>query len=491
MSRDGVPGDGVAAPRPGARVVEGAPFTLADAPLGPDGGKQALLAREPLTRGQRRILMIIVAVAALSLIFFAEPAFIVMASAFSLFCLAVLALRATLLMAALGRRRAPLPAMPPDVDLPIFTVLCPLYREAESVPNLLASLKLLDYPSDRLDFKCVLEADDAATFHAVATAATAAALALDIVIVPKGGPRTKPRALNAALAHARGTLLVIYDAEDRPEPDQLRKAAAAMAAGPPTLVCLQARLNYYNRKTSWITRLFAIEYALLFDLVLPGLVRLGAPVPLGGTSNIFRTAALRAVHGWDDFNVTEDADLGLRLAAAGGRVGMLDSTTYEEATDRIGPWVRQRTRWIKGYLQTWLVHMRPGLRPAHWRGQVTLHLIVGGVVVAALLNPIFWALYCWWIVTGATIVLPPLVAALGVAALLAGNLFHLWLFLLAPTRRGWHDLVPIALTAPIYWILQSVAGYCAVWQFIRRPHYWAKTAHSRGLPPARVAARVR
>src|SRR6185312_3160425 len=201
----------------------------------------------------------------------------------------------------------------------------------------------------------VLEADDAET---IAAAEAVREAGFELVLVPEGVPRTKPKAANFALQFARGEYLVIYDAEDRPEPDQLLKAVAAFRAGPRTLACVQARLNFYNADHNWLTRMFALDYALWFDMLLPGLDRIGMPMPLGGTSNHFRTAILRDIGGWDAFNVTEDADIGIRLAQLGYRVSMLDSTTFEEAPLRFGVWLRQRSRWLKGYMQTWLVHMR-------------------------------------------------------------------------------------------------------------------------------------
>ena len=181
-------------------------------------------------------------------------------------------------------------------------------------------------------------------------------------VVPPSHPQTKPKACNFALRFARGEYLVVYDAEDRPEPDQLRKVVATFRRSPPNTACLQCRLNYYNVNENWLTRMFTLDYALWFDQMLPGLERLGMPIPLGGTSNHFRIDVLRELHAWDPFNVTEDADLGIRLGQKGYRVGIVDSTTFEEASCRAGQWMRQRSRWMKGYMQTLLVHTR---RPLH------------------------------------------------------------------------------------------------------------------------------
>nr|WP_246408399.1 glycosyltransferase family 2 protein [Parvularcula dongshanensis] len=405
--------------------------------------------------------------------------------------MAVTLLRGVLLGLSLSADERPAPPPVKEDDLPSVTILCPLYREAAALPNLSGAIAALDYPPEKLDVKLLLEADDEATI--AAARALSPPFPLDLVLVPAGGPRTKPKACNHGLWSARGDLLVIYDAEDRPEPCQLRKAAAAFASLPPEVVCLQARLNYYNRRENWVTRLFAIEYALLFDLVLPGLDRIGAPLPLGGTSNIFKRAALIEVGGWDPCNVTEDADLGLRLVHWGYRTRILDSTTFELATSRPVAWLRQRSRWIKGYMQSWAVHARRGPRRGRLRHALTLHLLVGAVIVAALLNPVFWAFYLlWWLGHGDGIaaLFPGILAPMAVATLLLGNAFQVWLFMLAPLRRGWDDLVPMALLAPLYWALQSVAGYKAAWQFVTKPHYWEKTEHGAGESAEVVLGRV-
>lgn len=245
----------------------------------------------------------------------------------------------------------------PDEDLPTYTVLVPVYREASVLPQLMASLNSLDYPRAKLDFKLLIEADDVETLCALETLHLPAGC--DVVICPRGGPRTKPRALSIGLAYARSDFIVVYDAEDIPEPDQLKKAAAIFAKSGKHLACLQARLAVDNVDDSWLTRQFALEYAALFDVLLPGLAYLNQPIPLGGTSNHFRRTALQTVGAWDPWNVTEDADLGMRLFRTGYQVKTFNSTTYEEAPARYETWMNQRTRWQKGWMQTAIVHLRP------------------------------------------------------------------------------------------------------------------------------------
>lgn len=348
---------------------------------------------------------------------------------------------------------------------PVYTVLVPLYREANVVPQLAQAMRQLDYPRDRLDVKLVVEEDDPETVAEAELAASA--YAFEVIIVPCGEPRTKPRACNYALQFARGDFLVIFDAEDRPELHQLKEAVAAFRRLPEEVVCLQARLNFFNARECWLTRMFALDYALWFDFLLPGLDRLGVPMPLGGTSNHFRISALKAIHGWDPFNVTEDADLGIRLTRLGLRVRTLESTTYEEAPNETVHWVRQRTRWLKGYMQTWLVHMRNPVqlwRNAGAGGFFGFQLFVGGTVLSALLNPLLWLIF----VLSFFVDLPlPIFAgathSISGFGLLMGNALFAYLAMLGPYRRGWLDLSPYALLVPVYWLLISVAAYRALW----------------------------
>ena len=364
---------------------------------------------------------------------------------------------------------------------PIITILAPLYRDAESLPGLSRAIDALDYPQEKKDVKLLLESDDPETL------AKAKSLNLhnqyDVIIAPNVGPRTKPKACNFGLQRARGELVVIYDAEDQPEVDQLRKAAAAFAAADDDLACVQARLNYYNARENWLTRLFTLEYALWFDWLLPALQKLNAPIPLGGTSNFFRTDILREAGGWDPFNVTEDADLGLRLATLGYRIEMLDSTTFEEANCRFANWIRQRSRWIKGHLQTWLVHMR---RPhvfvgqTGWHGLLSVQLFLAGNVAGALINPLLWIAFLTMNGFGLTILkttTPHELQFLNIVALIVGNLGFIVCAIIAPAKRGWRDLCLYGLSAPIYWMFTSIAAYKALWQIFLRPYYWEKTDH--------------
>jgi len=303
------------------------------------------------------------------------------------------------------------------------------------------------------------------------------------VIVPVGNPQTKPRACNSGLAVARGEFLVIYDAEDRPDPDQLLKAVAAFRKVGPKVACLQAKLNYFNPRQNVLTRLFTLEYSTWFDLVLPGLHAARAPIPLGGTSNHFRLSILRELGAWDAFNVAEDCDLGIRIYSAGLHTGILDSTTWEEANSRVGNWVRQRSRWIKGYLQSYLVHMRQPVtlsRQVGAAGFIAFQFLVGGTPFALLLNPLFWLLTVGYFLTRWNVieqVFPWPIYYVGLFNLMVSNFLFAYLSLFGAYERGEDDLVRYGLLAPFYWALMSVAAWKGTLQLITRPHFWEKTVH--------------
>lgn len=370
-----------------------------------------------------------------------------------------------------------------DADLPRYSVLVAMYREARVLPQLVAALEALDYPAAKLDVKLVLEADDAETI------AAARALKLpprfEIVVVPEGTPRTKPRALNYALQFASGDYLVIYDAEDRPDPGQLRKAASHFHTAPRQVVCLQARLTFDNASENWLAKQFSIEYASLFGGILPMLDKARLPMPLGGTSNHFRTGTLRNLGGWDAHNVTEDADLGMRIYRRGLRAEVLDSTTFEEAACQPGNWIRQRTRWLKGWIQTYGVHMRQPVRLFRelgiW-GFLAFQGHFAGIIIAALVHPLTYVLIIHDAAAG--IIFSPAETAFGqqlwliaIFNLAAGYAASLALGAFTLKGRGVRKLAPQLIFIPIYWLFISAAAYRAVYQLITKPHYWEKTEH--------------
>ena len=371
-----------------------------------------------------------------------------------------------------------------DVTWPKYTILCPLYHEVEVVPQFVQAMQAMEYPADKLQVLFLTEENDNDTRAAI----TAMHLPknFEILTVPQGTPQTKPRACNFGLMQATGDFVVIYDAEDIPEVRQLKKAVLTFAQSDQTVACVQAKLNFYNARQNILTRLFAIEYTTWFDLLLPGMQQAHMSLPLGGTSNHFRAAQLRKLGGWDPFNVTEDCDLGLRLAQEKLTTIVLDSVTMEEGNSQLGNWVRQRSRWIKGYLQTYLVHMRHPwryLRKGMFQEFSSLQFIVGGTPAMFFINPIMWGML------GVYIAVRPLVEAtyhvlypgpvfyLGMICFVFGNYLYVCLAMLACMKRGEYRLMKWALLLPVYWLMMSVAALLAITQLIWRPHYWEKTKH--------------
>ena len=401
--------------------------------------------------------------------------------------IAFVAFRCWIVWRALGHARDDQPPQlaripsTPEADLPVYTILIPVYREAEVLPILLEAISRLEYPKAKLDVKILLEEDDQETLRALRGITVPSYCR--ILIVPNGKPKGKPKACNYGLLQARGEYIVIYDAEDLPEPDQLKKALAAFRRGSDRLACVQAKLNYFNRDQNMLTRWFTSEYSMWFDLLLPGLDTAGIPIPLGGTSNHLRADVLRDLGAWDPYNVTEDADLGIRLHKAGWKTTVIESTTYEEANSNVYNWIRQRSRWVKGYIQTYLVHMRHPvqlLQAVGIRAFLGFQLMIGGTVLALLVNPIFWLMGVAWLLTrqgplGS--ILPSAILHLGIVGFFAGNFVFLYLSIAGCIGRGYFTCAKYALVTPLYWALMSIAAWKGLVQLMYAPSYWEKTEH--------------
>jgi cellulose synthase/poly-beta-1,6-N-acetylglucosamine synthase-like glycosyltransferase len=433
--------------------------------------------RAPARRGIRAIALVLLAFTILAVLPLA--AIEALSGLLCVMFLAASILR--VLTACFGDEGAPREFRIADSALPVYTVICALYREAAVVGNLVAALRALDYPPEKLDVKFVLEADDRETQAALGRLNLGPPF--EIIIAPPIGPRTKPKALNIALPLARGAYTVIYDAEDKPEPDQLRRAIAAFRHGGHGLACVQASLTIDNSADNWLTRMFTANYAGQFDAFLPGLAALRLPFPLGGSSNHFRTALLRKAGGWDPYNVTEDADLGIRLCRLGYRSRSLPSATYEEAPARFVTWLHQRTRWYKGWMQTWLVHMR---RPGRlWRdlgpaGTVVFQILFAANVLAALIHPLFmtglgfmfYALPTQW---GAAVMASA--APIFATCLISGYASTVVLDVIGLKRRGLLGHAWVLVLTPLHWLLLSFAAWRALFQLLYAPQRWEKTEH--------------
>ncbi|MDP4005380.1 glycosyltransferase family 2 protein [Methylobacterium sp. NEAU K] len=448
--------------------------------------------REPASRW---LLVLALALTAALCLFAALPAPLALAVTLAGQCLflAMATFRLTALVIA-----APVAAgaveMLTDAELPVYTVLVPLHREAAVVPDLIRGLAALDYPPAKLDLKLLIEADDPETAAALAPIPLPARF--EVITVPPGAPRTKPRALNAALPLARGSLLTVFDAEDVPDPGQLRLSASLFARLPESTACLQGRLVIDNAGDSRLARAFALEYAGLFDVLNPALARLDLPVPLGGTSMHLRTRVLRDLHGWDAWNVTEDADLGMRLALAGYAVGDLPSATIEEAPARLGPWLAQRTRWLKGLMQTSLAHGRRPVANARRLGgleALCAAALVPGTVASALAYPVCLACALWAFlvleIPAAPSFLANLVPGLAITLFAVGLAAMILPPLVGCARRGWGDLAQAVPWMPLYFLLISLAAWLALIELVRAPGRWNKTQH--GLARTTRSGRLR
>lgn len=397
----------------------------------------------------------------------------------SLASAAILALSALRLSAAI---LSPRPLSAPELDddqLPIVTILAPMFREAAVLPQLVRALDRIEYPADKLDIKLIVEAVDTETLKAARACDLDARF--EIVVVPDGEPRTKPRALNFAMRFAVGSLVCIYDAEDVPHPRQARTAAEVFTTQEGRLACLQAPLGWYNHDRNWLTRQFALEYAAHFHALLPLLARMGWPLPLGGTSNFFRRDALEAVGLWDPYNVTEDADLGFRLATQGYRTGVIAPLTREEAPVRVPAWLVQRSRWIKGYAQTIAVHTRDPQAlfiQTGRSGTLSLGASLGAAVISAALHaPTVLVLMV------AIAAAPSWPLCWAACILIAGYSAAATCAAVGARRAGLTPRLTDLLTMPAYWPLQTLAAIRALWELRSNPYFWAKTEHGHSPAP--------
>lgn len=383
-----------------------------------------------------------------------------------------------------GNTDVPEPARPgpppPMSRLPTVSILVPLFRERAIAERLVKRLAALDYPRELLDICLIVEEDDFTTQDALS--ATTLPGWMRQVTVPRGSVRTKPRALNFALDFARGSIVGVYDAEDAPEPGQIHKVVRRFAERGPEVACLQGVLDFYNPRENWLARAFTIEYAAWFRIVLPGYAQMGFAIPLGGTTLFFRRTALEELGGWDAHNVTEDADLGIRLARHGYRTELIDTVTKEEANCRALPWIRQRSRWIKGYAMTWGVHMRaPGrlYRELGLRKFLGVQFLFGATLSQFLLAPFLWS---FWIVPFGIPHpffqdIPRWGKLAMLAAFILSELLNIAVGMLAVADHEHRSLVKWTPTLHLYWPLASIAALKGLGEIITKPFYWDKTAH--------------
>lgn len=368
-----------------------------------------------------------------------------------------------------------------DDELPIYTILLPVYKEDKLIKKLIWNLQAIDYPRHKLDVKLLIEEDDDKTLNAVRNLDFPAIF--EVIVVPFHMPKTKPKACNYGLHFARGKYLTIYDAEDIPDTDQLKKVVSLFGKLPSEFICVQSALNYFNRNENFLTRMFTLEYSYWFDYMLPGLDTLDIPIPLGGTSNHFKLQELIDLGAWDPFNVTEDADLGVRAYAKGHKIAIINSTTYEEANNEPFNWIRQRSRWIKGYMQTYLVHMRnPAelIRKIGWKGFLGFNFFIGATPVIFLVYPLLLTFFICYIIfdlSSIRTLFPDWVLFMSIFNLMVGNILMIYINMMAVFKRRYYELILFAIANPIYWLMHSISAYKGLFQLVTNPFYWEKTNH--------------
>ena len=368
-----------------------------------------------------------------------------------------------------------------NAELPIYTILLPVYKEDKLIKKLIWNLQAIDYPREKLDIKLLIEEDDDKTLNAVRNLDFPAIF--EVIVVPFHMPKTKPKACNYGLHFARGKYLTIYDAEDIPDTDQLKKVVTMFAKLPSNYICVQSALNYYNRNENFLTRMFTLEYSYWFDYMLPGLDTLDIPIPLGGTSNHFKLENLVELGAWDPFNVTEDADLGVRAYAKGYKIAIINSTTYEEANNEPFNWIRQRSRWIKGYMQTYLVHMRNPValwKKLGWRGFLGFNFFIGATPLTFLVYPFLLGIFIAYLVfdlSSIRTLFPDWVLFMSIFNLMVGNILMIYINMMAVFKRRFYELILFSIANPVYWLMHSIAAFKGLYQLIVKPFYWEKTDH--------------
>ncbi len=378
-----------------------------------------------------------------------------------------------------------------DAELPHYTIFVPLLHEAPVMKQIIRALTALEYPHDKLQILVTFEQCDTETIGAFREENPPSYF--EEVILPNCNPKSKPKALNVALLQATGDYFVIYDAEIIPDKDQLKHAVIAFQKRP-DIAAFQTRLEHYNASESALTRLFNMEFATYYDMFLPGLQYLGFPIPLSGHSVHLRASAARNVGGWDPYNMAEDCDLGIRLFRHGYRTGMIDSLSREEAVGGIVQWIKQRTRWMKGFIQSSIVHLRHPRRFVQEVGGLTNALafvfLVPGTVFFNIVNFFSWLLLAVWLIFHPAFIkelYPGPVLGIAVLTFVLGTIMFVYLGLVASYLRGQYGFVKYGLLTPFYWILLAVATLRAMVQFVTAPHMWEKTAHGAAKPYLRIS----
>ncbi len=366
------------------------------------------------------------------------------------------------------------------VKRPKVSVLVPLYKESQILERLFQRLQVLAYPKELLEIYFIYEENDTETRNILAN--------LDLpnhmqtIEVPTGQLQTKPRAMNYALDFCSGSIIGIYDAEDAPEINQIEQVIQKFAVSDDKVACIQCVLDFYNPRTNWMSRCFTIEYAVLFRLILPALDRMKLPIPLGGTSVFFRREILEKLGRWDAFNVTEDADLGYRLYRMGYRCSWISTVTYEEANYRIVPWIKQRSRWLKGLFLTALVHFKHPVELSNKIGIFATLSMTCLIIIPWILCPLAPVILPIWVLSfGLELPIystfPDWFTRAIVITFIATEMMTVYLGFKATDTDQHKHLRVWLLTTILYWPIACFASYKALFEVFTRPVYWDKSEH--------------
>jgi len=368
-----------------------------------------------------------------------------------------------------------------DSELPIYSILIPLYKEASVLKQIVSVINNLNYPKNKLDVKLLLEEDDLETINAVKKMKLPRYF--ETVIIPHSFPKGKPKALNIGLTKIKGKYLTIYDAEDIVDRDQLKKVYLVFKNAPDNVGCVHSKLNFYNKNQNWLTKIFTTEYTYWYELCMPWLIKDQYIVPFGGNSVHFKTEVIKKMGGWDPYNVTEDCEIGIRLYRKGYVAEYVNSITTEEAVLTTKAWIRQRSRWMKGYILTSFVNLRHPVRLYKELGLkkiLSFFLIILGTPIIHLLNLLFGTLTILWFLTYSPVIkafFPWYILYPSLISFVFGNFMMIYLGMIGSVNNKYYNLVKWNLLSPLYWLLMAVATVKSVFQLIIAPHFWEKTAH--------------
>lgn len=353
-------------------------------------------------------------------------------------------------------------------QFPMYTILLPCYKEEiGTLKKLITGIKNLNYPKEKLDVKILLEETDLQTIENLQQISHT----FEVLKIPNAFPTTKPKACNFGLYFAKGEYVVIYDAEDIPHPNQLLTALSKFSSASKNIMCVQSLLNVYNHSKNLISICFSLEYLVWFNCFLPAFLKCGMWIPLGGTSNHFKTKELLKIGGWDAYNVTEDAELGIRIAKNGYKTDIIYSYTLEESTITIKDFILQRSRWLKGFLITFLINI------LDFKSTLKLDFLNILQIIFSLGMAFFGFFSIPLIIFFSFFITPnELLISLYSTNLICGILYLMICYIVG-LREKFTNYNKAFYFLPLYFALHICASIVAFWDFFKSPFHWRKTRH--------------